>query len=683
MKAASSSAWDRAQEQAGMLCHFVRGFDGDLAAALEGLRRHPALLSPPQPPIIAGPSAALPHPRELRERGNEAFRAGRWADAAVAYTRGAAAAGCTSELPLCFANRAAVLMKLNKNVEAAEDCTRALEHGFPQDTCYKVYHRRGLANMARGQFGSAVDDFAAALGYCTAAPRNADEIKGCLEKARVAATSETAPEDIVATEIKCTKAHVYAGTSSVKGAGRGLFTNVNCSPGDMLFAEDPCAAVLLPEHHFTRCHHCFRQCFALLPCPDCRLTMWCSNECRDSAVAYHSFECRHAGFYREAPTPVVLALRILLCAAGDSTRELNAHVRDMESETLAESLLLSLVTVQSLGDALAAELSCEVEGLAEALASLLCKLKSNTFAIFEVISTDDDAVVQTTRQVKVAQALFPTAVVINHACRPNAVLQYAGRRVIVHSAEALPCGAELFISYGPHEASAPSAERRRALRAQYFFQCVCPACTDTVADSSQGLCFRCPVTQECAGVLLPGGSQCPTCNALIDSTIYGKLNEDARRAARMLCDGASLLDGNVPEKAMPLLAECLKLRLALFPHHHKAIGEAHDALSRAYSELKDWHNAVRHCRESVACLSSIYEPTSVELGYELLKLAQLLFNEHDDAVAALTVVERAQGCFEANYGSAQSLCEPLRELTRMRTALLGIVRESVGAYWNV
>ena len=75
-------------------------------------------------------------------------------------------------------------------------------------------------------------------------------------------------------------------------------------------------------------------------------------------------------------------------------------------------------------------------------------------------------------------AMYPLASLVNHACAPNARVQYDGRQLQLVSASPMRPSAEVTISYGPTAGRTPLATRRAQLQEQYHFICHCPACED-------------------------------------------------------------------------------------------------------------------------------------------------------------------------------------------------------------
>lgn len=96
------------------------------------------------------------------------------------------------------------------------------------------------------------------------------------------------------------------------------------------------------------------------------------------------------------------------------------------------------------------------------------------------------SVVDDVSQRRVGVAVFPSAAMVNHSCRPNAVVRFQGSCVHVVATERVARGAAVCISYGPLAARhRDGVLRRRLLQQQYYFQCHCVACRAELPSASQ------------------------------------------------------------------------------------------------------------------------------------------------------------------------------------------------------
>ncbi|KAF7322142.1 Serine/threonine protein phosphatase 5 [Mycena kentingensis (nom. inval.)] len=96
---------------------------------------------------------------QLKERGNDAFRAGDYKEAYKIYTACGALSG---HEPLYWLNRAAVALKLQIYETAIQDASNAIEDNY---SLAKAHFRRGTAEFFLGRWSDAEADFAQALKH--------------------------------------------------------------------------------------------------------------------------------------------------------------------------------------------------------------------------------------------------------------------------------------------------------------------------------------------------------------------------------------------------------------------------------------------------------------------------------------------------------------------------------------
>jgi hypothetical protein len=126
-----------------------------------------------------------------------------------------------------------------------------------------------------------------------------------------------------------------------------------------------------------------------------------------------------------------------------------------------------------------------LEARRRSLAWMLARLASNAVAVTRV---EGGAEVEHWR---VGLALCPRVAMLNHSCRPNAIVVWRGHTATVRLTEAVAAGGEIHISYGPHAGRLGPAARRKALVDQYGFTCRCCACTAAVPRGTRFQCRGC------------------------------------------------------------------------------------------------------------------------------------------------------------------------------------------------
>eukprot|EP00727_Mastigamoeba_balamuthi_P013879 m51a1_g9113 hypothetical protein (422) ;mRNA; f:118224-121014 len=255
--------------------------------------------------------------------------------------------------------------------------------------------------------------------------------------------------------------------------------------------------------------------------------------------------------------------------------------------------------------------------LSNRAASLVSLRLANSYAVTEVPCDPEESL----EQIRIAQAVYPYASLVNHSCCPNTVLHFRGRDIVIRSAVDVAEGQELFGCYGPHCGHMPRRQRQRALRSQYFFDCRCPACS-----SGESLdAYRC-VREGCGGCIAESdeGFACASCGARVADEQMAVLVGRRRHCAQLYDLAASRRAARDLEGARSALAQCLALRKSLLSRDHIEVAQTHDAMARVCNEMGEAEEAARSCRASVEVLERRYPPGSVELGYEYHKLAGLL-----------------------------------------------------------
>lgn len=98
------------------------------------------------------------------------------------------------------------------------------------------------------------------------------------------------------------------------------------------------------------------------------------------------------------------------------------------------------------------------------------------------------------------------------------------------------------------------------------------------------------------------------------------------------------------------------------------MGEIEDGLAQAYAALGDWQKSAIHLQKSLQVVEVHHGPSSVEMGHELFKLAQIFFNGFA-IPEALNTIQRAEQVLLVH-------CDPrddeIQELQKMKFCLLDL-----------
>ncbi|XP_040005626.1 SET and MYND domain-containing protein 4 [Xiphias gladius] len=351
--------------------------------------------------------------------------------------------------------------------------------------------------------------------------------------------------------------------------------------------------------------------------------------------------------------------------------------------------------------------------LGSAVLRHILQLRCNAQAILMLQDTGaGNSPVQSSREIRIATAIFPTLSLLNHSCCPNTSLVFStgtdvdpsgscqsadfsgseaehrstarGVTVTVRAARGITAGQEILHCYGPHSVRMVTRERQRLLQEQYYFLCQCGACTLTqeekegaegrqqrsgVGHSRQDsglLCGKCKGFLKKGSVDKGTGFICPhsSCGHCISSSEVSHRLQEIRVDLEKAVD---LMERERPDEALRLLNRAQCQSGLILAETHPLQGELADAMARAYATMGDWNNAASHLERSAAAIGSQYGDDSIELGRQLFKLAQLHFNGGATG-PALSVIPKVRRLLCLHCGPH---CHELQELQAMEDCLRG------------
>jgi len=423
--------------------------------------------------------------------------------------------------------RSAALFHLRHYTESLRDIELAVEHGYPETTCYKLFERQGSVYQALGNTSEAMASYQKALDNLVTAglsPKatatwqaNIDkQMKNC-QKANVkrAPGIETEGLKMAVPALTGDPNEKYPSASvAVKvqydaSFGRHTVADRDIKVGDVLMAETPFASVMLPGEYVAKhCYHCFAETEAPVPCRQCSTWLFCSRECADKAwKQYHWAECSFAELLKPTLCAKIghLAARLVMrqgidsfvsylrssavrktkadecgfSAEGvydhssyDSVYHLVTSTRLRSVEDLFEFTILSCVLVKIM----------VASGFLKEIASSPAELELIGGAVLrhlQIIQCNAFRIIELTRPTKfdepkpepVGVGLYPTVSLINHSCDPNADLNFYDDVVVVRAIRNIAEGEEICISYGPLFYEVKPRFRHSQLKGVYFFNC--------------------------------------------------------------------------------------------------------------------------------------------------------------------------------------------------------------------
>nr|XP_003469586.1 SET and MYND domain-containing protein 4 isoform X1 [Cavia porcellus]XP_013007690.1 SET and MYND domain-containing protein 4 isoform X1 [Cavia porcellus] len=299
----------------------------------------------------------------------------------------------------------------------------------------------------------------------------------------------------------------------------------------------------------------------------------------------------------------------------------------------------------------------------------LLQLQCNAQAITAIQHTGSkESIITDSRQVRLATGIFPVVSLLNHSCSPNTSVSFTGTIATIRAAQQIRKGQEILHCYGPHESHMSVAERQQKLRSQYFFDCCCPACHCEEPRTAVGPrweafhCNNCGTLLQGDDVLSCGNRACP------ESISRNHLVSRVQQLQQQVGVAWKLLRNGKLEQAIPLLLRCREDAESFLSAEHAVVGEIEDNLARAYAALGDWQKSASHLQRSLQVVEARHGPSSVEMGHELFKLAQVLFNGFA-VPEALDAIQKAEDVLLI-HSDPQS--DEIQELQKMRSCLLDL-----------
>ncbi|XP_034746376.1 SET and MYND domain-containing protein 4 [Etheostoma cragini] len=697
-----------------------------------------------------------------RERGNSSFKTRDYTAAALHYSQGICFAPLSSEqLSLCYANRSAALYHLQHYQESLDDIDRALKNSYPSHLLHKLEdrHMQCLKHLSAGQKAKEDQPNPASKNH-----KDPDRVKraavdpltiGIHPQAAVDFSPEkgrhlVAAERIAAGEVilhdRPYSCVLIPGMEEVQEKGR---------------RQDTERAELLGVEH-RRCHRCLIETMCPVPCEGCNYSRYCSTSCqRDAWEEHHCWECPLGADLMVMGVMSQLALRVTLKAglkniqkARDPNTDKHTSCLNRESSDPCTSYygdsyssvfhlrhhldhhspgvrFLCAVTIAALYVKLSKagsppaswdlsrplgsnSQSPDEEGdienwnselwlLGSVVLRHMLQLRCNAQAILMLQDTGAaNSPVQSSREIRIATAIFPTLSLLNHSCCPNTSLVFStgtslpadvcenvaeysstarGVTVTVRAAKVITAGQEILHCYGPHNSRMATQERQRLLQEQYYFLCQCEACTLQQEGGTEGsqqwsgvgdsppsgiLCGKCKGSLKKSSETRGIGficSQSPCGHQMSSSEVSHRLQE-----IRVNLDKAvDLMERERPDEALILLRRAQSQSGLILAETHPVQGELADATARAYASMGDWNNAASHLERSATAIGSQYGEDSIELGRQLFKLAQLHFNGGARG-PALSVIPKVRELLCLHSGPD---CHELQELRAMEDCLQG------------
>lgn len=308
---------------------------------------------------------------------------------------------------------------------------------------------------------------------------------------------------------------------------------------------------------------------------------------------------------------------------------------------------------------------------AAALLRHIQQLVCNAHAITKIhISEASPAVsssgvaIQTTSQVRVATAIYPTASLMNHSCEPTITSSFQKDTLIVRAVKDVEPEGEIFNCYGPHSYRMTFEERQQILKDQYFFDCTCNACKNAAQQKTlapNGMCPKC-INPKPIHLMETGKLTCNHCG--YSKSLADRLSNIAK-AEQAFTQGLYQLDSGNIKVALELFESSYSLRKAELPENDREIGEVLDCIARCLASLGQYEEACKFLTRSIFITRHCYGSCSLELAQEYQKYCDMLYLA-GMIKKALKSAAQAKEIFLVHYGPD---CPEIKELTRFEKEL--------------
>ncbi|XP_055476283.1 SET and MYND domain-containing protein 4 isoform X3 [Psammomys obesus] len=305
----------------------------------------------------------------------------------------------------------------------------------------------------------------------------------------------------------------------------------------------------------------------------------------------------------------------------------------------------------------------------------MLQLQCNAQAITSLWHTEsNESVITDSRQVRLATGIFPVVSLLNHSCSPNTSMSFTGTAATVRAARQIRKGEEILHCYGPHESRMGVAERQQKLSSQYFFDCSCPACQAETLEAAAARRWEAFCCNTCRALMQGNDVLSCSSKSCTDSVSRDRLISRLQDLQQQVCVAQKLLRTGKPEQAIQQLLGCREAAESFLSAEHTVLGEIEDSLAQAYATLGDWRKSAAHAQKSLRVAEARHGPASVEIGHELFKLAQVLFNGLA-VPEALNAIWKAEKILLVHCGPES---DEVQELRQMKSCLLDLSFIPVG-----
>ena len=251
--------------------------------------------------------------------------------------------------------------------------------------------------------------------------------------------------------------------------GRSLTSTDQRHPGDSILRDSAIATCVIQGFEHSTCHFCMRSPLVLLRCAVCKRARYCDVQCQERDWCLHSAECEMCvAIAGEERTTTLLLLLVRLL----KWNKKYLKIRGQQSNTFCDEIQL-LGSQENISESTKEMFSQYVQLLMVKYNSKLHTTPRQMYTALEKLYTNTFSVM-TEELVPIAVAVYPTASLLNHSCRPNCVQHFSGKEITIRAIDRVEAGGEVTVSY--IDVIRGVEERRDELLKGYLFRCECTTC---------------------------------------------------------------------------------------------------------------------------------------------------------------------------------------------------------------
>ncbi|KAJ8931425.1 hypothetical protein NQ314_015664 [Rhamnusium bicolor] len=246
----------------------------------------------------------------------------------------------------------------------------------------------------------------------------------------------------------------------------------------------------------------------------------------------------------------------------------------------------------------------------------------------------------------VGSGIYLGASVVDHSCKPNAVVTFEGTTLIMRALETLPDfdWSKIFISY--IDVMALKKERQKELECTYYFLCQCPKCIEPepVIEMTGAACPN----KDCNNCIdinsVKAGQRCSKCNALVSEDFIREYQDVMEMTTMHI------------EENLDVCKVCLRKHDGILYKYNVKHVKILDLAFDSSIELGKFEEATDYGLELIKSFYEYYGKIHPMTGLLHLKLGKLLLYQNNTSYA-LDHLKKAKEILEITHGITSSLCK--------------------------